>query len=245
MAPIFQPRFYEDAYPIGRVVQARARALGLSRTDLVRRLGFASLQNGHARLTALLMAGSAPPAVTANLAEALEVEQSLIDAVLLATEQQRHDEARARILDWEREYRCSFRPHLQIQTERKIPSPIFVAALIGTARLRIISLADDALSADVETRDRAVKAVIVAHYRERAGRVPAFGRITEYVLVTQCGYNRVDFGLPFNLSGDPAGPMRKVPRLPDATLGTKLGDTRLTGLLRSTEIRTLQFGDTP
>jgi hypothetical protein len=39
--------------------------------------------------------------------------------------------------------------------------------------------------------------------------------------------------------------MRKVPRLPDATLGTKLGDTRLTGLLRDTEIRTLQLGDAP
>jgi hypothetical protein len=243
MAPIFQPRFYEDAYPIGRVILARARALGLSRTDLVRRLGFANLQNGHTTLTALLVAGSAPPAITANLAEALEVEQSLIGAVLVATEQQRHDEARARILEWEREYRSSFRPHLQIQTEREIPSPIFVAALFGTARLRIISLADEAF--DEETQNRAVKAVIVAHYRERAGSVHAFGRITEYVLVTHCGYNRVDFGLPFNISGDPAGPMRKVPRLPDATLGVKRGDTRLTGLLRNTEIRTLQLGDAP
>jgi hypothetical protein len=49
----------------------------------------------------------------------------------------------------------------------------------------------------------------------------------------------VDFGLPYDLSGDPTGPMLSVPRLGEATLGTKRGDTRLTGLLRNSPIHTI------
>jgi hypothetical protein len=237
MSSIMQPRFYENAYPIGRFVLARARALGLSRTDLVRRLHFAKLQTGHTTLTALMLTGSAPPIIAAHLAEALEVRQDLIDAVLIATARQQHDEARARILEREGAHRATFRPHLRIETDRMVPSPIFVAALFGVARLRIVPLSDDTFAADEESRDRAIKAVISRHYREQAGRVPAFGRITEYVLVTLCGYDGADFGLPFNIDGDPAGPMREIKRLGEATLGTKRGDTRLTGLLKDAPIQ--------
>jgi hypothetical protein len=55
-------------------------------------------------------------------------------------------------------------------------------------------------------------------------------------LVTLPGY-LVDFGLPYDLNGDPAGPMRPVERLGEATLGMKRGDTRLTALLKKPAIR--------
>jgi hypothetical protein len=44
------------------------------------------------------------------------------------------------------------------------------------------------------------------------------------------GY-RLDFGLPYDLDGDPMGPMQPVERLHEAVLGTKPGDSGLTGLL--------------
>jgi hypothetical protein len=94
MSPIFQPLSMKT--PIGRLIQARARALRLSRTDLVRRLGFARLQTGHTALTALLITGRTTPTIAAKLAHALEVEPNLVDAVLVATAQQPHDEAGAR-----------------------------------------------------------------------------------------------------------------------------------------------------
>jgi hypothetical protein len=49
------------------------------------------------------------------------------------------------------------------------------------------------------------------------------------------GY-RVDSGLAFDLNGDPAGPLEPVKRLGEAGLGTKRGDTRLTGLFRDIPI---------
>ena len=239
-----QARFGEDRYAIGRLILARTQLLELSRTDLIQRFGYVSLNSGQRALTELLMTGTPTPIIAARLAKVLDVEQDLIDSVLVATARQRHDEARSRILEQERAYRAAFRPHLQVQTERVIPSPIFIAALIGTARLRLIALPDDTFAAEDENRDRIVKSVIVEHYRDHAGYVPAFGRITGYVLVLLLGYDRVDFGLPFDVDGNRAGALREVLRLPEATLGVKGGDTRLTGLLRNTEIRTLPFDGT-
>jgi hypothetical protein len=56
-----------------------------------------------------------------------------------------------------------------------------------------------------------------------------------YTTVVMAGY-RLDFGLPYDLDGDPAGPMLPVERLQEAVLGTKRSDARLTGLLRDTPI---------
>jgi hypothetical protein len=229
---IMQARFGETEYAISRLVLERAKTLGLTRSDLVRRLGYENSSNGHRALTELLMSGFQSPTITPRLADALEVEPDLLDQVWMATARQQHDEARAQILERERAYRAAFRPHLQIQTERRVPSPIFVAALLGTARLRIVWLTDEIFSAGDADRDRIVRSVIVEHYREHAGCVSAFGRITGYLLVLLGGYDGTDFGLPFDVHGNPAGPMCAVRRLPEALLGKRHPDGRLNGLLR-------------
>jgi hypothetical protein len=46
----------------------------------------------------------------------------------------------------------------------------------------------------------------------------------------------LDFGVPYDLNGDPMGPMGSVKRLGEAVLGTKPGDSRLTGLFRDTPV---------
>jgi len=95
-------------------------------------------------------------------------------------------------------------------------------------------------SSDEESRDQAIKATIIEHFREHAGDVPTFGRITGYLLVLLSGYDGCDFGLPFDVTGDQVGSMREVRRLPEATLGTKRSDTRLTGLLKNTPITVIR-----
>jgi hypothetical protein len=51
------------------------------------------------------------------------------------------------------------------------------------------------------------KTVIIDHLRENGGYVPG-----GYVLVLVAGYGGFDFGLPYGVIGDRAGPMRKVGR---------------------------------
>jgi hypothetical protein len=255
-----QADFREDKYPIGRFILERARALGKSRSDLVRRLGYPDIGDGQEVLGAVLVSGSVAPQMANHLADTLEVDDALIGSVIGATMLQKRDEARLHRTLWklndvmwgkkrrlrvesERAYLASFRPHLQVQTERAVPSPIFVAALLTVARLRIIRLPDEALTVSDEARDGITKTIIIDHWHENDGRVPAFGGITGYVLVLVAGYGGFDFGLPFSVTGNRAGAMQKVERLGEATLGTRHGDTRLTGLLKDSPIRVIQAGE--
>jgi hypothetical protein len=236
----FQPRFGEDKYPIGRFILERARTLGMSRSDLAQRLRYRDIGSGHKALSALLLTGVLAPHVAKYLAEALEIDDALLGSVIGATTRQKCDEARKRRVESEQAYRASFRPHLQVQTERAVPSPIFVAALLTVARLRIVHLPDEALTANDEARDRIIKKIIIDHWRENGGRVPAFGGIMGYVLVLVAGYGGFDFGLPYGVTGEPAGAMQKVERLGEATLGTQRGDTRLTGLLKDSPVQVIR-----
>jgi hypothetical protein len=135
------------------------------------------------------------------------------------------------------EYLASFQPHLQVQTERAVPSPIFVAALLTVARLHTVTLPNEALTANDEARGHIVKPIIIDHWRENGGRVPAFGGIMGYVLVLVAGYDGFDFGLPFSVTGDRAGAMQTVERLGVATLGMRRGEVSLTGMLKDSPIR--------
>ena len=235
----FQPRFGEDKYPIERFIIERVRELGISRSDLVRRLNYREMNSGHRALTEVLLTGMVASYIANRLAEALEANDALVESVIGATTQQKLDEAGTRRIEHEQVYRSAFRPHLQVQTERRVPSPIFVAALLTVERLRIIRLPDEALT-DNEARDRIIKPMIIEHWRENNGHVPAFGGITGYILVSIAGYGSVDFGLPFSITGDRAGAMQKVKRLGEATLGMRRGDTRLTGMLKDSPLRVIR-----
>jgi hypothetical protein len=232
---LIQARFGEDTYPIGRFLLERAGTLGISRSELVSRLGYRQIGKGHSALTAALVTGTVPPQMRKHLAATLEADDALVDAVVAATTRQQQDEARALILAREAAYRAAFKPHLRTETTRTIPEPIFIAALLGTARLRHVEVSSEVWNASADDRDRLVKRAIQDHYGERDGYVPAFGAIVSYTLVTMPGY-LVDYGFPFDTNGDRMGSMRPVQRVGEAVLGTKQGDTRLTGLFRDTPI---------
>jgi hypothetical protein len=214
---IMQARFGETGYAVGRLVLQRARALGISRSALVRRLGYRDVNGGHRALLQLLMTGSVPPFIASRLADALEIEPDLLDEVLVATARQQQDEVRAQILHRERAYRDRFRPHLRSETERQVPSPIFVAALYATARLRIVPTPDQTWRATPDDRNELLKQSIRDHFRAVRGWVPAFGRIIGYTAVVLAGY-RSDFGCKYDVEGNPVGPIRQVERLGEAVL---------------------------
>jgi hypothetical protein len=235
---LIQARFGEDTYPIGRFLFERARALGISRTELVSRLGYRQIGKGHSALTAALVTGTVPPQMRKHLAATLEVDDALVDAVVAATTRQQQGEARALILAREAAYRAAFKPHLRTETTRTIPEPIFIATLLGTARLRHVEVSSEVWNASADDRDRLVKRAIQDHYGERDGYVPAFGSIVSYTLVTMPGY-LADYGFPFDTNGDRMGSIRPVERVGEAVLGTKRGDTRLTRLFSDTPIAML------
>ena len=133
----------------------------------------------------------------------------------------------------EERYRDHFCLHLQVRTERSTPSPIFVAALLGTERLRIVYLSQEINSLEEDERNEIIGDAVQRHYREAAGDVPAFGRIVSYYFVRFAGFGADDFGTEYDVTGRPIGEMVTIRRVPEATLGTKHGDTRFTGLLEN------------
>src|ERR1041384_8191416 len=92
MSAVMQARFGENQYPISRLILHQAQALGLTRTEIVRRLGYGDVSSGHRALTDLMMTGTVPPFVT-TLADALELDQSILEAALIATARQQDAEA--------------------------------------------------------------------------------------------------------------------------------------------------------
>src|SRR4029077_13023270 len=78
----FQARFGEDRYPIGRFILDRSRVLGMSRSDLVRRLHYLDINSGHRALSAALLTGVVATHIAKHLAEALEVDYALVESVI-------------------------------------------------------------------------------------------------------------------------------------------------------------------
>jgi hypothetical protein len=218
-----QARFGEADYAVGRIVLERARALGLSRSALVKRLHYRDLSAGHRALVELLMTGTVPPFIASRLADALEIEPDLLDEVLVATARQQHDEGRKQILERERAYRDRFRPHLRTE-------PFFYCGAMYNRSCTHVPTPDGTWSANPEDRDHLLKQNIRDHFRAVRGWVPAFGRIIGYTAVVLAGYGS-DFGCEYDIAGNSMGRIRQVERLGEAVLGTKRGDTRLTGML--------------
>ena len=126
----------QSAYPIGRLIEDRQHALGLSRADLIRRTGQKNISKGMRRLDTLL-AGDLSDAefLLRHLPEALELPRSVFDAEVTATRLQLAQEAEAVEAERDKAWRAAFKPHAIIVPERSVPSPIFAAALIGVERL--------------------------------------------------------------------------------------------------------------
>src|ERR1700732_3848844 len=188
------------------------------------------------------MTGTPSPIIAGKLGETLEIEQDLVDAIMLATLRQKSDEARVQMLEREEAYVTSFRPQLRSETARTIPEPLFIADLLTTARLRVVPTPEDIWSASPDERDRTLKRAIREHFRDQRGSVSAFGRIVGYTAVGMAGY-RFDLGHPYDVDGNPAGPMQQVGRLCEAVFGASRGDARLTGLLKNTAVTVVSAGD--
>ena len=69
----------EDAYPIGRLILDRARRLSVGRNELVRRLGYRKIGNGHKALAEALRTGVVPVHMGKHLSSALELDEAVVD----------------------------------------------------------------------------------------------------------------------------------------------------------------------
>jgi hypothetical protein len=107
------------------LVRRRCDDLGLTQPELIRRCGYQNVPKGLRRLEQLRSGDfKKGGGLIDKLPAALEVP---VDVIKQAVEDSQRYIREAEEAAW----RAAFRPHGIIVTERQIPQPIFVAALIG------------------------------------------------------------------------------------------------------------------
>jgi hypothetical protein len=158
---------------IANLIRSRMTELGLSPSELVKRLGYKNIAKGIRRIDALCdgdIGGSKQfldmlPQALETSAETVKIA---LDETVRELELAEKQEAEARDKIW----RENFCPHAIILTERTVPSPIFVAAMIGVEKLLRIEI--DATQGPVS---------FVRQMLDRLPeRVPAFGRTVGFVI---------------------------------------------------------------
>jgi hypothetical protein len=184
---------------IAALVRSRMTELGLSRGEFAKRLGYKNLAKGIRRIDALCegdLEGTkqfldALPQALETSAETVKraLEQTVRDIELAQTQ-----EAEVRDKIW----RENFHPHAIILTEKTVPSPIFVAAMIGVEKLLRIDLdpTQGPVSYVRQVLDRLPE------------RVPAFGKPVGFVI----SYSP-DKAVKFDPNGEPP-PRQSAPARP-------------------------------
>jgi hypothetical protein len=126
---------------IATLIRSRMTELGLSRGEFAKRLGYKNIAKGIRRIDALCegdVEGTKQflDVVPRALETSAETVKRALDQTVREIELAEKQEAEARDKIW----RENFRPHAIILTERTVPSPIFVAAIIGVEKLLRIDL---------------------------------------------------------------------------------------------------------
>jgi hypothetical protein len=190
--------------PVGRLaiatlITSRCRELGLSKARLVRSAGYKRQPKGIRRLDAL-MAGDLETtrSLIGGLPVALRLPPETVSAAIEQTRQQIADEERRADAQAEAQWRATFQPHAIILTERRIPRPMFLAAVIGVERLLRIDF--DANARPVSFVRFAVEGVKQkrAQWGSNGGALPGYGEPTGIIL----NY-APDWAVRFDLDGAP------------------------------------------
>lgn len=199
---------------INALIDARMKALSITKTELVVRLGFRNVPKGLRRLDEVCDGDcSRGQMLLSRLPIALEVEPKVVQAALIAT----HDEKQR---EEEKSYRENFKPHAIIQTDRIRPEPLFVALLVGVEKILRIDFEDG--SSPVSYAFQSLAAI--QRRTAENGRLPAFGRPISYVV----NYSP-EKAVVFALDGTPQNVCDKAASYNDGSL--KLRGRSLTGKL--------------
>ena len=126
---------------IATLIRSRMTELGLSRGEFAKRLGYKNVAKGIRRIDALCdgnIEGTKQflDVLPRALETSAETVKHALDQTVRELELAEKQEAETRDKLWQE----NFCPHAIILTERTVPSPIFVAAIIGVEKLLRIDL---------------------------------------------------------------------------------------------------------
>lgn len=176
-----------DPLAIESLIVDRSCELGLGRPQLVQRAGYKNIAKGLRRLNELLAGElNKTKSLIRALAPALELPSEAIHDAIDRTERQIAEAREAAQRTQEKAWRAAFKPHAIIFTQRRVPQPVFVAALIGIDRLLRIDF-------DLNQPPASYASQAFAGFRKKlrefnsdsstiSETIPAFGRATGIIV---------------------------------------------------------------
>ena len=175
-----------EKLPLEALIAERIADLGLTPYRLVLACGYKNSSKGLRRLRDLYD-GSIDEAkqIIAGLPKALEVPDAVVTRAVEESRRMLDARAAAAEAKEEAEWRAKFVPHAIVVPENRVPQPIFVAALIGVERLRLIEFN---LEQGEGSFPAQAKAGVDAKLREwgrngvPAVGLPAFGRPIGFIV---------------------------------------------------------------
>ncbi len=206
-------------YAIQEYVIGTMREKGLKRSEVVQRLGYTNVAKGCRRLDQLLHNLEYNSTIMNNLHVALGVTRQEVEAKLAETAREIEQE---RLQEEERERRV-FVPYLFCQTERRIPSPIFVCAILNAVSMKYVYLPPDYNRRSDSEQEEIRRALIAGRLQKNDGKIPSFGKITCFTLrrfYDDTEEEREVYDLEGNLMPRPPEGTRKITR-GNATLTVK------------------------
>jgi hypothetical protein len=215
--------------PIDELISSRCNELDIGPVELIRRCGYKNLAKGLRRLEDLRRGEfERTKGLISGLPQALQLPAEVVQKAVEDTTRQLHEAHEAA-------WRASFKPHAIILTDRRIPQPIFVAALIGVDELLRIDfppLASPEMYPDLAIEGIRLKlARWHRDFNRRKGlgsyQLPAFGRPVGFVV----NYSP-DQATSFDLGGNVVEVLSKAHRLGHATLHLKGSSSPLSAVLK-------------
>ena len=155
------------------LINARLSHLGISRTELTQRLGFANQSKGLRRFDEFMDTGRRSSHLLKALPEVLGLNTAQVEAAAAATRQQIADAVEAAA-------RERFRPHILVLTNGGVRMPFFVQAFAWGGK--VLGLPDEFVDLSLARQVRQAAKIVRRHFGENGGKLNASGDITGYRL---------------------------------------------------------------
>jgi len=188
-------------YSIQKYVKSKMKEKGIKKSELVKRTGYSNISKGCRRFNSFMEGESYPEILMKNLASSLDIPEEELNEVIEKSKiemQEDMERKRERQNDIDRR---NFIPYLYCHTERKIPSPIFVCAILGGDRMKKIKLPEYFTILSDEEKDAQKRELINKIMKRYEGKIPGFGSIlcfTEKLIFD----DEEDERRVYNLKGD-------------------------------------------
>jgi len=200
-------------YAIQKYVLEKMKEKHLGKGEFVKRLGYSNISKGCRRLDSFLAGEEYPENIISNLHTALDVDKNVINELLRETEIEFQKEMEEERLKRDEEGRKNFVPYLYCHTERRIPSPIFVCAILGADRLRFRKLPLNFNTLSPKKQNKIRIDVIKDTLSRYGGGIPTFGRIicfTERLYFDDNIAERKVYNINGNLLISPDSELQKI-----------------------------------